>query len=156
MYQWVCEFGGVVRAFAEVMQSCLLGKFRMRVFHCVNVRWKKVEKWLHTFFSFLRVGQKMKVAHLCIQRPKKVPQKLSGTRNVLLDSLKDILETLTEVPLRMHIETSNLVSGFSNVYVEHSWCHRTHLTPARNHRCPLRILWWQFGDTLEKHHLWCT
>ena len=62
----------------------------------------------------------MKIAHLCIQRPKKVPHKLSGTRYVLLDSLKDILETPTEVPLKMHIETSNSVYGISNVYLEHS------------------------------------
>ena len=98
----------------------------------------------------------MKVAYLCIQRPKKVPSKLSGARNVLLDSLKVILETLTEAPLLMHTETWNSVYGYSNAYVEHSWHQRNQLTPARNPRRPLRLLGGRFGDTLEKHHFWCT
>ena len=45
------------------------------------------------FFSFLRVGQKMKVAYLCIQREEEIDSKVSGTMNVFIDSLTDILET---------------------------------------------------------------
>ena len=39
----------------------------------------------------------MKVANLCLQRPETVVPKFSGARNVLQDSLKDILETVAEV-----------------------------------------------------------
>ena len=52
----------------------------------------------------MRVAQKMKIAHLCLQRPETVVPKFSGARNVLQDSLKDILETVAEVPLLMDIE----------------------------------------------------
>ena len=75
---------------------------------------------LHKIFSYLRVAQKMKVAHLCLQRPETIVSKFSGARNVLQDSMKDIMETVAEVPLLMHIEASNSVYGFSYVYLEHS------------------------------------
>ena len=102
---------------------------------------------LHKIFSYLRVAQKMKVAHLCLQRPETIVSKFSGARNVLQDSMKDIMETVAEVPLLMHIEASNSVYGFSYVYLEHSLCQRTYLTPVRNHRRPLRLLGGRFGDT---------
>ena len=101
----------------------------------------------HVKNASLRLGQKAKVGYFYPLITIYPLKKLTGTRNVLLDSLEDALET----PRRQ--DTSKAARDFK-IGVECLLCIsskskelKTPLAPVRNQECPLRLLGGRSGDT---------